>query len=139
MLKIYSQHFGWFKGIIRTISNSILLFRTGRPYRIWDTRKVGGLDNAERFVLCPLVSFRQEIDFDLLKKFADNHGYMLEQIYPFGFAVLNPAHQEELIIAPGLILTQCSYSGRCTDIPDLSDIINELIDELNLRNCLHLT
>ncbi len=134
LAKLYIENYGLAAGIIEVMRNSTYLLQTGRPYKVWTTRKVGGISDAERFVLCPVASYTQEINVDALKKYVDDHASEADFIPSFGFAVLNSGMGNELVVAPGLILTQCSYVGSRADIPDLSCDVRALAKALKIPN-----
>jgi hypothetical protein len=127
---LYRQYYGFAGGLFRAIRNTIYLYQAGRPYRITNTRTVGDLSKAERFVLCPLVLFQQQIDqASMQPRRSDLHAEW-ERLPSFGLTIANSGKPNELIIAPGFILTQCAYDGDRSSIPDLSEDLAALLQDL---------
>lgn len=111
LYKINIQNRGCIPGLIETAVGSTHLFRTGRPYQTWQSRQVGNLPDAERFVMYPIACTPDAIDADLLSSFAIDRGYSFQTIRKLGMHVINHGKEDELIVRDGIFLVQCNYAG----------------------------
>jgi len=138
LTRMYVRELGVVEGVARTLRNSVYLFQTGRAHETWTSRRIGGIGYAERFVLYPLLHFQDEVGFSDLERYATKHNYSLERVRELELVILNPGSQEELVIAPGLLLAQSNYAGDPDSLPDVSRIVREMCDELRISTYEHL-
>ncbi len=134
LIDLYVAHLGWLRGIARALWEAPQLFRTGRPYRTWDARRVGGIGERERFVLRPFVRVRQPIEPSRLTAAVAELGLTTTFVPRLGLTVVNPGADDEIVISEGFINAQTDYDGTTAVPAAPRALAQRLIDALALED-----
>lgn len=129
LTSLYTRYLGRVRGTARALRNSVHLFESGRPYRVWTTRRTGEIGAADRFVLVPLHGFDASVDL--------RHRRLPPELpatyFPeFGFLVIKAGAEDELVVSPGLICAQAPYVGGRAQVPDSAATVEAVARALQI-------
>jgi len=116
--------FGPAAGSLRAVGGAALLFRTGRPYRMWSTER--DIDADERFVIRPVSTFQRSIDEPSVLGRLRAAGWLAKRNTRLDFWQVRAPAGAEFILSGRMVCVQTDYSGARRQPPSIEGPIREL-------------
>ena len=104
-----TELFGPVAGSLRAAAGAALLFKTGRPYRLWQRDR--NLDVDERVVVRPVATLRQPIDGPAVRGKLEAAGCLVKRSTRLEVWQIGMPTGQELVVSGRLVCVQTDYSG----------------------------
>jgi len=124
---LYQENTTYQKAMPRLIKNSLSLFKSGRPYRIWNSSNLPNIEKSQRIVLKPLIWFENPLsDFCITSFVSKINGTCVKHI-ELDAIIVQFRENEQVVITPSFVLCQCAYNGECLVSIHKGELLKSLI------------
>lgn len=123
LIALYAELFGTMRGISRAVPDALQLFRSGRPYKLWQGDR--SIDTDERFVILPVAILEKDIDGLSAGPVLEGAGLTIRENPALNLYQIPCGNGVELIISRRLVCVQASYDGSIANERAVSDSVHD--------------